>query len=94
MADLVLAAEPGYSFDAAIAGEVVTDIPAGATRGAHGYLNTDPDMQEILVAWGAGIRPGARLGLVPNVDIAPTIARLLGLPWPSDRGQALTEILR
>lgn len=94
MADLVLAAEPGYAFDGAIAGEVVTDVPAGATRGAHGYLNTDPDMQEILVAWGAGIRPGAKLGLTPNVNIAPTIAKLLGLPWSADRGRTLTEILK
>ncbi|MBS1858767.1 MAG: alkaline phosphatase family protein [Acidobacteria bacterium] len=93
MADLVLAAEPGYAFDGAIRGDAVSDVPAGATPGAHGYLNSDPDMQEILVAWGAGIRPGSKLGLVPNVDVAPTIARLLGLPWPAGRGTALTQIL-
>lgn len=89
MADLVLAAQPGYSFDAAIAGEAVTDVPAGATRGAHGYLNTDPDLQEILVAYGAGVHPGTKLPLVPNVNVAPTIAKLLGLSWPKDRGQPL-----
>jgi predicted AlkP superfamily pyrophosphatase or phosphodiesterase len=94
MADLVLAAEPGYAFDGAIAGEAVTNVAAGANPGAHGYLNSDPDMQEILVAWGAGIRPGSKLGIVPNINVAPTIAKLLGLTWPADRGQALTEILK
>ena len=95
MSDLVLAAEPGYAFDGAItAAAPVTDVPAGANPGAHGYLNSDPDLQEILVAWGAGIRPGVKIGLVPNVNVAPTIARLLGLTWPAGKGQALTEILR
>src|SRR5882724_11636409 len=84
MADLVLAAEPGYGFNAAVAGDVVSDAPAGATPGNHGYLNSDPDMTAILVASGAGIRPGTRLGIVPNVNVAPTIARLLGLKWPAD----------
>ena len=94
MADIVLAAQPGYAFDGAIAGEPVTNVAAGANPGAHGYLNADPDMQEILVAWGAGIRPGTKLGVVPNVNVAPTIAKLLGLGWPADRGQPLTEILK
>lgn len=94
MADLVLAAQPGYAFDASIAGEAVTDVNPGSNPGAHGYLNSDADMQEILVAWGAGIRPGAKLGLVPNINVAPTIAKLLGLTWPSDRGQALAGFLK
>jgi predicted AlkP superfamily pyrophosphatase or phosphodiesterase len=89
MADLVLAAEPGYAFDAAIAGEPVTTVPAGSNPGAHGYLNSDPDMQEILVAWGAGVRAGTKLGVVPNINVAPTIAKMLGLPWPADRGRPL-----
>jgi len=28
------------------------------------------------------------------VNVAPTIARLLGLKWPADRGQAIEELLR
>jgi predicted AlkP superfamily pyrophosphatase or phosphodiesterase len=94
MADLVLAAEPGYAFDGAISGEAVTDMPAGANPGTHGYLNTDREMNALLVASGAGIRPGVRLGVVPNVNVAPTIARLLGLKWAADRGQVLTELLK
>ena len=89
MADLVLAAEPGYGFDAAVNGDAVTNVPAGATPGNHGYLNTDPDMRAIFLAWGAGVPHGAKLGTVPNVNVAATIAKLLGLEWPGDRGKAL-----
>jgi arylsulfatase A-like enzyme len=89
MSDIVLAAQSGYAFDNAIAGEGVTDVAAGATPGAHGYLNSDPDLQEILVAWGAGVPKGAKLGTVPNVNVAPTIAKLLGLTWPSGSGTPL-----
>ena len=37
-------------------------------------------MNAILVAWGAGIRHG-QTGPKPNVDVAPTIARLLGVEF-------------
>ena len=94
MADMVLAAEPGYAFDAVATGETVTDIPAGALRGAHGYLNSDPDLEAILVAWGAGIKPGTRLGRVPNVNVAATIAQLLGLSLPNIEGVPIREMLR
>ncbi len=57
MADMVLVAAPGYAFTGTATGEVVSDVPAGATPGNHGYLNSDPDMNEILVALGRGRGP-------------------------------------
>jgi predicted AlkP superfamily pyrophosphatase or phosphodiesterase len=89
MADLVLAAAPDYAFDGALQGEAVTDT--AGLNGAHGYLNTDPDMNAILVAWGAGIRH-VQTGPKPNVDIAPTIARLLGFEFP--KASVLSEFLK
>lgn len=59
----------------------------------HGYLPTHPRMYPAFVASGAGIRKGIRLGHVHNVDIAPTIARLLGLELPSATGVVMEEIL-
>jgi type II secretory pathway component PulK len=29
-----------------------------------------------------------------NINVAPTIAKLLGLSWPADRGKALSDILK
>jgi predicted AlkP superfamily pyrophosphatase or phosphodiesterase len=94
MADLVMAAASGYSFEGAKQGDAVAAVAAGSTPGAHGYLNTDPEMDAIWVAWGAGIKPGAKLGMIRNLDIAPTIAKLLGLDMPSAGGRVLTEALR
>jgi predicted AlkP superfamily pyrophosphatase or phosphodiesterase len=94
MSDLVLAAANDYGFDGSINGEVNADVPAGASPGNHGYLNTDPDMNAILVAWGAGIQRGVKTGSKPNVDVAATIARLLGVDFPGIEGKTLTEFLK
>jgi predicted AlkP superfamily pyrophosphatase or phosphodiesterase len=93
MADLVLAGAGGYAFQAQADGEPVTAVPDGATPGTHGYLNTDPEMGAIFVASGAGIKRGAPLGEVRNIDVAPTIARLLGLTMASAEGAVLDSIL-
>lgn len=94
MADLVLAAADGYAFAGDQDGAVVVDIPAGAVTGSHGYLRDMPDMRAVFVASGYGIRKGASVPEVRNVDIAPTIARLLGLEMKNVSGRVLTEVLR
>ncbi|HUG44815.1 MAG TPA: alkaline phosphatase family protein, partial [Acidobacteriota bacterium] len=64
MGDLLLTAASGYSFSGAAEGEAIVEIPDGA--GAHGYPASDPDMDAVFIAWGYGIRPGARLDRVSN----------------------------
>ena len=59
----------------------------------HGYFPDDPRMLASLVLSGAGIVQGRDLGRVRNVDVAPTIARLLGLKLPDATGRVLTEAL-
>jgi predicted AlkP superfamily pyrophosphatase or phosphodiesterase len=93
MADLVLAASEGYAFDAAATGDAVTDVASGATPGAHGYLNTDPDMHAIFIASGAGVKRDAALKSVRTIDIAPTIAHWLSLKLPDVDGRVLTELV-
>lgn len=94
MADLVLAAAEGYAFGGKSDGPPVADIPPGASSGNHGYLRTNREMRAIFVAWGNGIRPGSTVKQMRNVDIAPTIARLLGLEMKDTAGRILTEILK
>lgn len=60
---------------------------------SHGYLPTHPRMFTSLVLSGAGVKKGALLGHVHNLDIAPTIARLLGLEMPPMSGRVLEEAL-
>jgi hypothetical protein len=44
-----------------------------------------------LLLSGAGVRPGAPLALVRQVDLAPTVAQLLGFSMPGAEGRPLTE---
>ncbi|MBV8879059.1 MAG: alkaline phosphatase family protein, partial [Planctomycetaceae bacterium] len=79
MADFVLTARPGYGFGAPAEGEPVVDVTEGIPVGLHGYPADDPDMNAMFIAWGRGIRKGARIETLKNVDVAPTIAALLGI---------------
>ena len=45
------------------------------------------------MASGRGIKPGAKLQSVDNVDVAPTAAKLLGVELKNVEGKVLTEIL-
>lgn len=92
--DLILAAKDGYSFGGDYTGETVVDLPAGASIGNHGYLNSDPDMDAMLVVWGRGAKPGAKLDHARVFDVGPTVARLLGLTMTGVDGRALTELVQ
>ena len=46
-------------------------------------------MDAIFIASGYGVRRGAKLDKVANIDIAPTIARLLGVVLPTAKGKAI-----
>ena len=53
--------------------------------GNHGYDNADPMMRAVFVAHGPAFKAGSTLGDIPNVDVYPLLARLLGvLPAPND----------
>jgi predicted AlkP superfamily pyrophosphatase or phosphodiesterase len=86
--DLLIAAKPGNVFAGG-----VPDGKGEANGGTHGYLNSDPQMQAIFIAWGSGIKPGVRLGTISNLDVAPTIAALLGIELRNATGRPLTGIL-
>lgn len=93
--DLILVADTGYAFSNASIGDdtVVQTDTLKWTIGNHGYLNTDPNMNAVFVAWGRGIKKGARIGVIENIDIAPTAAHLLGQSLPNVQGKVLKEIL-
>ena len=65
-----------------------------AQTGAHGYPSTRALMQAIFIASGAAIRPAGEQAPFPNVDVAATIAAILGLPQTGMDGRALTGILK
>ena len=91
--ELVLFAKEGYAFQASHTGDAEVADP-GTYLGTHGYLNTDPQLDGIFIAWGAGIKRGVKVDRVRNIDLAPTAARLMGLEMKNADGRVLTEMLR
>jgi len=87
MSPLLLTAKDGYSFSGATGGPVTAAVPQ--QRGSHGYLASDPEMDALFIASGYGVRAGALAGRISNVDVAPTIAKLLGVSLPSAKGKPL-----
>ncbi len=92
MGDLILYPKNGHSFRGEVAG-AETKGPAVNYSGSHGYFNGDRELDGIFIAHGAGIRRGVEVERVRNLDVAPTIARLLALPLPGADGRVLVEIL-
>jgi predicted AlkP superfamily pyrophosphatase or phosphodiesterase len=94
--DAVLVVKEGYSVSASAEGDtaVATHTEAKASLGSHGYLASNPKMNAMCVLWGPRIRPGVKLQGIENIDIAPTIAKLLGLNGLAADGQPLDQALR
>ncbi len=84
---LWVTAKDGYSFSGTKGGPVTMEVKQ--TGGSHGYPASDPDLHPIFIASGNGVRPGVNLGLVSNLDIAPSIAKLLGVPLGTATGKPL-----
>jgi predicted AlkP superfamily pyrophosphatase or phosphodiesterase len=82
----------GYYVSDGVAGDVV--LVGTTRRGAHGLLPTETRMHTGLIASGAGIRAGVPLPLVRQIDIAPTVARLLGFEMPNADGVPLVGVLK
>lgn len=86
--DLYVALAPGYQPSAALRGELVSK------RAPHGDHVLDPERREMQAAFtvsGPGVAAGADLGLIHQVDVAPTLSALLGLEPPA---QAVGKVLR
>jgi predicted AlkP superfamily pyrophosphatase or phosphodiesterase len=90
--ELALFAKAGYAFQSTAVGEAAVQ-DSGTYLGTHGYPNTDPQLDGVFLAWGRGIKPGATLERMANLDVAPTIAELLRVKLAKPDGRVLTEIL-
>jgi arylsulfatase A-like enzyme len=77
----VLVAKDGYGVSGTVEGEafVQSSAQAKAALGQHGFISTLRKMNAPLVLSGRGIKRGGKLQGVENIDVAPTIASLLGL---------------
>ncbi len=98
--DLVVFAYPPYQFDAETPGTLVA---LSAFFGQHGYvpdvinLDANVNMHATFIAGGAAIQPSPNhpASGVQTIDLAPTIAYILGIPEPQQsEGVVRLDILR
>ncbi len=54
-----------------------------SARGAHGHAPTLPEVAATFIIAGEGIAAGRDLGSIDMRSIAPTLARVMGVPFPS-----------
>ena len=80
-AQMALEAREGWEFSSRASGEIVVKL--STTQGSHGYLPYRPALQASFIAWGAGIRAGMNLHLIPMTTIGPTILKAMGINDPS-----------
>ena len=91
--DVVVVLRPPYQFDAATPGQT---IAFSQFFGQHGYLPDlvdiahDVNMHSTFIAAGPGIRKQAPVAGVRQIDLAPTLAFLMGVPGPANaRGKIM-----
>jgi hypothetical protein len=80
----------GWVFDDGFAQSLIA--PA-LQRAAGGYAPGEPRMATGLVAFGAGLRPRVRVPEMRQIDVAPTLARLLGVALTEPDGQVLLGVI-
>ena len=78
--------KPGYEMG------IKPDAPlpsASHYRGMHGYDPAWPQMRSTFLVEGKGVPAGKNLGAIDMRDIAPTLARALGVVLPGAQGKVL-----
>lgn len=86
-ADFVLIAEKGYEIRDNIIGDyLTTDL---AQKAQHGYNEDFEEMRASFYIAGNGIPHGHDIGSANLIDIAPTLAKIMGFQMPSSEGRDL-----
>lgn len=86
--DLYLSLAPGYGTGIEATGDL---FESGPPKGIHVLDPDRREMQGAFVVAGPGVAPGADLGVIRQIDIAPTLCALLGIDPPA---QAAGSVLQ
>lgn len=91
--DLYFDLHPGYNYSPDWR-KTKFFAPYGPGQGGHVFDPRRADMHAALTIAGPGVKRGVKIGPVRNVDLAPTITHLLGVPMPQRAtGRVLVEAL-
>jgi len=91
---LYLDAAPFYAITAKTTGSSITNLTRGVDRTARGYAPSRVEMRALFVIAGKGIKSGVQTPYARLIDIAPTVARLLGLEMKTARGRVISEVIK
>lgn len=88
-AGYMVGARAGYEFADELGDINIEDLSEkGIARGNHGYFPDIDDYNCNIVISGAGIKSGVRLDHMELTDIAPTIAKILGVAFEDCDGRS------
>lgn len=87
--DIAIEARLGYQFKENLTSK---DIKSNFTKGNHGYSPWKLGYKNVLMISGAGIKNQLDMGKIHVLDIAPTVAKILGLDFYDCDGRVLEEI--
>ena len=90
--DLVLHAAEGWFFSRHTTMEHAAS--ALGYRGTHGHFPDDPRLHAAFLAAGPAVARGGPIGVLDQLDVAPTAAALLGVAMPTAERQASPLVLR
>jgi predicted AlkP superfamily pyrophosphatase or phosphodiesterase len=82
---------PGYVLDGRLAGPFAQ---AHSRAAGHGYRPDTPGMETGFIAFGPDVRGGAVLPVSNTIDVAPTIAMILGLDLPDAEGKPIVGMFK
>jgi predicted AlkP superfamily pyrophosphatase or phosphodiesterase len=85
-ASFLIGCKPGWFVGSGYEGAVVTKTNR---FGTHGHLPDLPELRAAFFFVGPGVPAARSLGLIDMRDIAPTVAKRLGLALPSAEGKSL-----
>ncbi len=71
---------PGFAVGSSLRGELVSAV---SLRGTHGHSPADPQLGAFFLIAGDGIRAGFAIGEIDMRSVAPTVAKALGVEFPS-----------
>lgn len=83
---LAIEGAPGFTIGGGSVGEMVT---RASYKGTHGFDPRHPELKASLLLYGAGVKACETLPDARLIDVAPTIAKLLGYSFPGVEGKPL-----
>ncbi|MNO38937.1 Alkaline phosphatase PhoD precursor [compost metagenome] len=91
----MLEAKRGYCFDESLGEPTMVDLDKqGIKYATHGYSPDKEDYRCNLVISGCDVQSDYQIGDLKMVDIAPTMAKILGIEFNPCDGRSLDEIFK